>query len=114
MHEYGLRIVSGAPGFMSKVSKWLGPPHWNKKITDFARGLIALGSSTARNSLGIDSPNIPSPPTFNKWRRTSSIVFLFALSQFRHVSLFMLRRGHPYRIRVSLGVHRKLDMIPFA
>ena len=38
MGRYGLRMPSGASGFMSNVSSWLGPPHWNRKITDFAFG----------------------------------------------------------------------------
>ena len=42
------RISSGAAGFMSKVSCWLGPPHWCRKMTDFARAFGARGSARRR------------------------------------------------------------------
>jgi hypothetical protein len=48
----GPRYASGALGFKSKVSIWLGPPNWCKKIIDFA---FALGLA-ARRVLGKAEP----------------------------------------------------------
>ena len=64
------RMPSGASGFMSKVSRWLGPPHWKRKMTDFARatGFFAALASAA-SSLGKDMPNMPMPPTCKRRRR---------------------------------------------
>jgi hypothetical protein len=41
----GPRYASGALGFKSKVSIWLGPPNWCKKIIDLA---FALGFAARR------------------------------------------------------------------
>ena len=38
----GPLIFSGAFGFMSNVSSWLGPPNRNRKMTDLAFGLRAM------------------------------------------------------------------------
>ncbi len=55
---------------MSKVSKWLGPPHWNRKMTDLA---LAAGLSNwlskARAQRGMVRPNMPKPPARKMLRR---------------------------------------------
>ena len=49
----GPRIFSGASGFRSKVSSWLGPPNRKRKITDLARARGAVG---VRPGLGGEQP----------------------------------------------------------
>lgn len=61
----GPRINSGASGFMSKVSNWLGPPNNIKKMTDFAFAGMLLEvaiSPSARSSSVRLRPNRPAPP----------------------------------------------------
>src|SRR4051812_3614460 len=75
--EIGLnspRMPSGAVGFMSHMSKWLGPPF--KKISTHES---ALGSGapdcvaeSARSNFGNESPINPSPPICNIWRRETT------------------------------------------
>src|SRR5262245_53747867 len=52
---------------MSNISTWLGPPHWNRKITRLARtrGAATPGftESAARSRRGIVRPRSPAPPT---------------------------------------------------
>ena len=79
MGWYGPRIVSGASGFMSQVSTWLGPPQSNTKMHDFsAATALPLASSL---SLPITMPGMPSesapmPAAMRACRRFSSKVFM--------------------------------------
>src|SRR5688572_73184 len=59
---------------MSNVSRWLGPPHWKRKMTLFAR-TFGFGPSywlAARNRFGSDRPSMPVAPARSKWRRVRS------------------------------------------
>ena len=54
----GPRTPSGASGFMSNMSMCDGPPHWKRKITDFARALGRLPDfASAASSFGNVSPS---------------------------------------------------------
>src|SRR5688572_27486953 len=59
----------GASGFMSNMSMCDGPPHWKRKMTDFARGLIDCGFSSAFSNPGMVNPSRPMPPTLSAARR---------------------------------------------
>ena len=65
----GPRIFSGAVGFMSKLSNWLGPPKRNMKMTDLARGFRVGAACSAASRLGRLSPNSPAPPARRISRR---------------------------------------------
>ena len=53
MGRNGPRIFSGASGFRSKVSSWLGPPNRKRKITERARGRARRPPwASARRSTG--------------------------------------------------------------
>ena len=72
----GERYSFGASGFMSRMSIWLGPPHWKRKMTDFALGAIlrfATVASEARNSFGIVMPRSPMPPARSRVRRAIAV-----------------------------------------
>lgn len=62
---FGSRTFSGTPGFMANMSKWLGPPNWQRKITGFARALdrFAGVADSARSQPGSVKPSRPRPPT---------------------------------------------------
>ena len=68
----GPRYSSGASGFMSNVSRWLGPPQSQSTITLFACGrescpaFALMATRSAR-----DSPIAPRPPTWRKALRES-------------------------------------------
>src|SRR6188508_432225 len=62
-------MPDGASGFMSNMSMCDGPPHWKRKMTDFARGLISCGFSSARSRPGIVRPSNPRPPALIAERR---------------------------------------------
>ena len=61
-------IASGAEGFMSTVSTWLGPPYWCRRMTALARGLRVALCSVACNMPGRCNPRRPTPPTWSKCR----------------------------------------------
>src|SRR5205085_5851547 len=70
--EIGLnspRMPSGALGFMSKESRWLGPPNWCRKMTDLTPALRLGAFSSARRRPGRES--MPRPPTRSMARRLS-------------------------------------------
>ena len=72
----GERYSFGASGFMSRMSIWLGPPHWNRKMTDLALGAIVsffAVASEARNSLGMVRPSSPMPPARSSVRRAMAV-----------------------------------------
>src|SRR6266851_5870579 len=69
----GPRICSGASGFMSNMSRWLGPPNWKRKMTDLARALGPFLFSSAHNRRGSVNPSKPSPPTLSKCRRENAV-----------------------------------------
>src|ERR1041384_4763286 len=69
----GLRIESGASGFMSNMSIWLGPPHWKRKTTCLSRGFGPFFAAAAWSSLGIVRPSRPAPPTLRAQRRLSRV-----------------------------------------
>src|SRR5436309_1224129 len=80
------RISTGAAGFMSHMSRWLGPPLRKMRMqasADAACGLAGL--SRASRSRGKDSPSMPIAPTCSTWRRDNR-------SGPRHRSAFM---GYP-------------------
>ena len=64
------RMFSGASGFMSKVSSWLGPPNRNRKITDLPVTRSGRSLAACNND---ESPNPPSPkvPSVRNPRRSS-------------------------------------------
>ncbi len=75
--EIGLnspRIPSGASGFMSHMSRWLGPPF--KKISTQASARAcsppAPAAASAASNLGSDSPISPSPPICSICRRETT------------------------------------------
>ena len=63
-------IVSGVSGLGSNVSKWLGPPSSQRKMTDTSRR-PSPGEALvfARNKSASVSPAMPRPPTVSIWRR---------------------------------------------
>ncbi len=68
------RIASGAFGFMSQVSSWLGPPLRNTRMQasaeDEAEAVAAdLLASSALNKAGKPRPHRPIPPTWSTRRR---------------------------------------------
>src|SRR5215471_19120706 len=65
MGLYLPRTSAGADGFMSKVSWWLGPPHWCRKMMDLTR---AFGAS-ARRAWARPRPVRPRVPTRRRVRR---------------------------------------------
>src|SRR5438034_7283076 len=73
------RILDGASGFGSQMSRWLGPP-WRKiRMTDLALpqpalDLAASGADSAASACNFktspsDTPNRPAPPTRMNSRR---------------------------------------------
>ncbi len=60
----GPRMPSGASGFMSNMSMWLGPPNWKRNMTVLARtgGAAAVLFSSAANKRGSERPSRPRPP----------------------------------------------------
>ena len=88
---------------MSKMSIWLGPPHWNRKITDFARGAIfaaAAVASAARRNFGIDMPSSPIPPARSRVRRAIDVSRKLwqlgsGLTHFRRMNSFAFSRLQP-------------------
>ena len=79
MGLYGPRIVSGALGFISHVSTWLGPPHSNTKMHDFsaATALPPVSSLSLPITIpGMPSESAPMPPAMRACRRFSSRVFM--------------------------------------
>ena len=71
MGRNGPRIFSGASGFRSKVSSWLGPPNRKRKITDLARatGAAGVARASAASSPGRLMPNRPAPAASSSVRR---------------------------------------------
>ena len=75
MGLYGPRYASGALGFMSQVSTWLGPPHSSTKMHDFSADTALPDLSSL--SLPITEPGMPmlatpNPPATRACRRFSS------------------------------------------
>src|SRR3989475_13046277 len=64
------RISAGAPGFISYVSTWLGPPPRQIMITDFPRpsGATAPAALRRKKSESVNPPSA-SPPALRKLRR---------------------------------------------
>ena len=62
----GPRYCDGESGFGSKVSRWLGAPQSQTKITDFARGRFAPSASSDGPSM---SPAGMAEPSCKKARR---------------------------------------------
>ena len=70
----GPRMSVGALGFRSKVSRWLGPPHMNRKMQRFAwpKPLLSFaiaGDVCARRRSGNVRPMAPSAPAWSTARR---------------------------------------------
>jgi hypothetical protein len=65
----GPRMVSGAAGFMSNVSSWLGPPNSIMKMTDLARPRGNAPTLSACNTFGNDRPSSPAPAACKRCRR---------------------------------------------
>ncbi len=83
MGLYGPRIVSGASGFMSQVSTWLGPPQSKRKMHDFSAGTalpLASSLSLPQTDPGRPSESAPRPPAIRACRRFSSKVFMESVS----------------------------------
>src|SRR5438067_14931 len=72
---YGPRIPSGAIGFRSHVSRWLGPPHSRMKMHDFSRAPVDAAPIPPRASKtpGRPSCNMPRPPACSKLRRDMAL-----------------------------------------
>src|SRR5215831_11463175 len=62
------RILSGAAGFMSQVSSWLGPPCRRNRTQERAVALLREASA-AHSRPGSDRPKAPSPPRRSHSRR---------------------------------------------
>src|SRR5579872_6210645 len=62
------RMLSGASGFMSQVSSWLGPPCKRNRTQDRAAGSWRK-DVPAHSRLGNDKPTVPSPARHNQSRR---------------------------------------------
>lgn len=65
-----VRIPSGASGFGSNVSNWLGPPCWNRKMTDLpvVKG-CSVPAARPASSDGNASPPNPNVPRVRNSRR---------------------------------------------
>src|SRR4051794_11578267 len=64
------RNSAGASGFMSYMSRWLGPPPRQIMITDFARACEATAPcALSRRKSGNARPPSANPPTLRKLRR---------------------------------------------
>src|ERR1043166_3136229 len=96
-------MPSGAFGFMSNISTWLGPPYWKRKMTFFARGLMELfnfepWTASAPSNFGIVKPSKPNPPTLSAWRRDKRKALNpgqaeYALSSFMDAQSLARRNG---------------------
>src|SRR5262249_10561382 len=65
-----VRMPSGASGLGSKVSNWLGPPCWNRKITDLPLTWLAVWlAARARAANNDGSDRHPRLPMVRKPRR---------------------------------------------
>ncbi len=69
MGRNGPRILSGACGFRSNVSSWLGPPNSIRNTTDFALGTSTSALASAANTSGSDRPKRPAPAIRRSSRR---------------------------------------------
>src|SRR5262245_47274509 len=71
--RYGPRYSIGAAGFMSNVSRWLGPPQSQSRITDFAfaPSTAAWPSSLSRSPS--DIPRAPRAPALISSRRVQPL-----------------------------------------
>ena len=67
----GPRYSSGAFGFGSKVSSWLGPPHSHSRMTAFADPGLRPPDSPAPSRSASDSPRTELAPTWRNARRVS-------------------------------------------
>jgi hypothetical protein len=72
------RMPSGASGFMSNVSMWLGAPVKKTRMTDFARGFGCTPCDAATAARPATSDEVPTPrnpenPTCKNSRRTIPI-----------------------------------------
>ena len=79
MGMYGPRIVSGALGFISQVSMWLGPPHSNTKMHDFSEVTALPPASSLSVPItipGMPSESVPKPAAIRAWRRFISKLFM--------------------------------------
>src|SRR5262245_14328186 len=98
-----LRMPEGAPGFMSKVSIWLGPPHWWSRMTDLARAFFGA----AVKSDGAARPRAPAAPTRNRSRRLTAAKSRQAEERFmRGAHRLPVSEHLPKNLRDSLAVGR--------
>src|SRR5262249_22033578 len=70
--RYGPRIPSGAAGFKSQVSRWLGPPHSKMKMHDFSAATprsACLSLTLAATIPGKARFNARIPPAWRSRRR---------------------------------------------
>src|SRR6266852_8585737 len=65
------RTSLGAAGFMSHISRWLGPPFKKTRIQESALGACPVPAERefARSKPGRLKPKRPLPPTCSMWRR---------------------------------------------
>ncbi|TXT16733.1 MAG: hypothetical protein FD138_4702 [Planctomycetota bacterium] len=91
------RISTGACGFMSSVSRWLGPPNRYKRMTFFARpnpgnalSLVFSADSlfsSEGNNAGAPTPHRLKPPSDSKSRRVTPSQSRFGLPRTRSIMI---------------------------
>src|SRR5215212_10152007 len=80
---YGPRISSGAPGFRSQVSRWLGPPHSEIKMHDLSAATPRSpvpGLTLAATVPGTAKLRAPIPPACNNRRREKLDMYRWPLT----------------------------------
>ena len=75
------RYSTGASGFMSHVSIWLGPPKRKIMIARFARGRAVAAAACRASRSGRPRPSIPSPSPSTNCRRDQSCMVVIVTNR---------------------------------